>query len=105
MSYQKPDFRDIKLFNETGDLAIVDGDFVAEKSDQVHVQHILISEKGNWRERPVLGVGLMRFLNATGAKNELKNKVRLQLQYDNMKVQALSISDAGQMDVQAIRLK
>jgi hypothetical protein len=105
MSFNRPIFRDIELDAITTDLVVVDGDFRVVETTQREVEYILISEKGNWRENPVLGVGLIRFLNAVGARRELLKKTRLQLEFDNMKVDGLSVADGGQMDVQAHRIK
>lgn len=105
MSFNRPIFRDIELDADTSDLVVVDGDFGVVESTQREVEFILISEKGNWRENPVLGVGLIRFLNAVGARRELLKKTRLQLGFDNLKVDALNVSNEGQMEVQAHRIK
>lgn len=105
MSYIRPKYQDVNLTTEDGDLLVVDGDFSVYESDQRHIEHILVSEKGGWREWPVLGVGLFRFLNGVGTKNELQKKCRLQIQYDNMKVQRLTVTDLGKIDIQAVRLK
>ena len=104
MSYFNPIYRDLKLVGETGDLWIENGDFVLEKSDQVHIDHILISSKGQWRENPVIGVGLIQFLNSEISTTDFKKKVRLQLEFDNMKVDAVNVG-GNQVNIQAKRIK
>lgn len=93
MSYFRPIAKDIAL-NDSVDLFIDNGDFVVVESDQVHIEHIILAEKGNWREWPVLGVGIMRYLNERGRVQNrvgLQRKIRVQLEYDNLNVTQLHL--------------
>jgi hypothetical protein len=94
MSYKRNKWSDIEL-DADGDLKIENGDFVLALSDQQHIEHIVESEKGNWRQHPLVGVGIVRFLNynqAVGMKGQLLRKIRLQLEYDNFRVDRLALS-------------
>lgn len=94
--------------DENGDLAIVDGDFVLEESDNFHIQDILIAQKGSFRFYPTLGVGLDNFLNSpidSRTKNTLAKEIRKNLEQDNFKLRALIISDALEISIDAYREK
>ena len=113
MSFVRTKFQDIQL-GADGDLRIVNGDFVLGPSDQQHIEHIVESEKGNWREHPVVGVGIMRFLNASQKiqnKGKLSRKVGLQLEYDNYRIESIKVSNdllkngKQAIEVDAVRIK
>ncbi|PHN00636.1 hypothetical protein [Flavilitoribacter nigricans] len=91
MSYFRTIAKDIKL-DGVGDLLTKDGDFVIGESDQQHIDDILVSGKGNWREWPALGVEIHRSLNSTGQITNrvgLLRRIRLNLEFDNFNVQQL----------------
>lgn len=86
------------LMNEQNDLQINGGDFVVGPSDQAHIDDILSTEKGEWREWPLLGVGLQKYLNSTGQLDDragLLRAVRLQLESDNFQVLKLDVLRRG----------
>lgn len=93
---------DIKL-DDNGDAAIVRGDFALVESDQTHIEHILISNKGFWFENPLLGVGIIDEQNGSRTRQELKQNIRRQLVYDNFAVKKIAISQDGEIDINAIR--
>lgn len=96
------DARDFKL-DENKDLQIVRGDFALEDSDQTHIEHILISNKGYWFEHPLLGVGIIDEIKGSRTRQELKQNIRRQLVFDNFSVKKISISDFNEIDINAVR--
>jgi hypothetical protein len=94
--------KDIRL-DEKGDIAIIRGDFAIEPSDQTHIEHILISNKGYFFEHPLLGVGIIDELNGSKSKQELKQTIRRQLVFDNFSVKKVSISQSNEIDINAVR--
>lgn len=73
------------VLSENGDLAIVKGDFAVGYSDQIHVQNILLAEKGQYRESPLVGVGIRQFLASpvtSRTKAALEREIKLQLEAD-----------------------
>ena len=46
------------------DLLISGGDFAIEHADQQNLVHILLSQKGSYKEFPVLGVGISSYINS-----------------------------------------
>lgn len=66
------------------DLVVNDdiGDFKIEISDQAHIEHLLDNSKGAFKEFPLAGVGVSRFLNASGQKQLAKREIFVGLKAD-----------------------
>lgn len=94
--------KDIRLDND-GDLLIKNGDFALNDSDQVHIEHILISNKGFWFEHPLLGVGIIDEQNGTKTSQELKQDIRRQLVLDNYAVKQVDITKDNEISINAVR--
>ncbi len=77
------------------DLEIANGDFRIDEASQQNLTHILLSQKGSFKEYPVLGVGLTRYLNSpdSTARLRLENEIDKQLIYDNFNVRTLDVND------------
>lgn len=74
--------RDIRL--ENNDL-FVDanlGDFSIGESDAQHVQDILNSYAGWWKQTPTLGVGIKRYLGKSGGIQDVKRQIIVHLKSD-----------------------
>jgi len=89
--------------DDNGDLDIKKGDFTIIESDQVHIEHILLSNKGYWFETPLLGVGIIDELNGSRTRQELKQNIRRQLVLDNFAVKKIEISQDSKIDINAVR--
>ena len=84
------------------------GDFVFDLSDEQHISHILIADKGNFREHPLLGVGIARWLNAPnsfGEETALRNKIIANLSYDNYGGIAIDINGGFDIEINAQRIQ
>ncbi len=73
---------DILLHNETDDIRIENGDFVTGESEMQEVSHILRSEQGMWKQDPIIGVGLRRFLKQKPRKEEIIKRIKVHLKRD-----------------------
>lgn len=96
------DAKDFKL-DDDGDLKVSKGDFLLHESDQVHIEHILLSNKGFWFENPFLGVGIIDEIHGATPRQVLKQNIRRQLVFDNFTVQSVGISDEYAIDINAVR--
>lgn len=90
------------------DLDFADGDFAVDLSDEQHIEHILIADKGNWRNAPVLGVGLYRELQ--GVRNaitdsKLDKKIRANLGFDGFRVKSVVFGGNLAVSIDAERIK
>lgn len=81
--------KDIKQTD--GDLDIVNGDFAIVDSDTQHVEDILVSIPGHWREFPAVGVNLKKYTGASGGVQRVKREIRVQMKLDQFDTKKISI--------------
>ncbi len=89
---------DILLDKETDDLRIENGDFVIGRSDEQNQKLILISEKGEWKEFPELGVGIDKMLD-NEEYNPMLISAKKNLQYDGMQIRNISFTEEGKLKI------
>ena len=94
--------QDIAL-NEDDDAVIKNGDFDLCESENVHIEHILIANKGHYFEYPLLGVGLINEIKSSAQKQRLKQTIRRQLTLDNYSVRAINIDQDFNINIDAKR--
>lgn len=91
----------------TTDLQISGGDFLVSESDGQSIEHILRADVGQFRQSPLVGVGLQDQNNASVEPQKLKQKIKLQLKADGFSVKKVSII-AGEVlgiDIDAKRVR
>jgi hypothetical protein len=81
------------LLDEDFDLLMENGDFVVGESTLQHQALLLLSNKGEWRQSPVVGVGLNNFLLQDGGEDELRQLVRKELERDGMRVGSIQLDE------------
>ena len=84
------EFKDVKT-DENGNLIILNGDLKLDESDSQHIEHILISDKGQFRQFPLIGVGIKRALKGSSNPQSLKQQISVQLESDNYNVRKITI--------------
>lgn len=89
-------------FKYSTDLEIDLGDFVLADSDQQSVQDIINAYKGNYKEFPLIGVGIDTYKHSTPDASELQSIVKKQLEADGFTVNSVTIIDK-QIYVDAIK--
>lgn len=92
------------LFDSNGDLYFRDGDFVAGESTLQHQHDILLAEKGDFTQSPLLGVGIMRELNNSVGEEDLRLLIQREMEGDGMRVHRLRIDGlltTGTIDLEA----
>lgn len=99
---------DIQL-TQANDLYITDeGDFKIPDSDATHIEQLLISEQGHWRASPLTGIGILKNINApaTPVTNQaLKQKIKLQLELDNYRVNSIDLTNPLDINIDADRIQ
>lgn len=83
------------ITNSNGSLSFANGDFYLGNSDEQHISHICIAEKGNYRQHPLVGVGIARWIGSPNTSERmvaLQQRIRLQLSYDGYKVNRIDLS-------------
>lgn len=78
------------------DLLIKNGDFLLDRSDDWHAQHIIKAHKSEYKEAPELGVGIEGMLNSENSLHFLI-ETKKNLEYDGMKVNDIHFSDEGKL--------
>lgn len=90
---------DFKL-DETGDLLIVNGDFVITDATLQHQEHIIVAQKGEYKEHPEIGVGISNILNDENPRDVI-TQIRRNFEYDGMEVKQLEFDAKGGIVVDA----
>lgn len=86
------------LLDKSGDLGIKGGDLVIGFSDNQHQEHILIANKGEYREFPELGVGITQMLDDDDYIPVLI-EVKKNLEYDGMKINNVKFEQNGNLNI------
>ncbi|MGM8362127.1 oxidase [Flavobacterium sp. ARAG 55.4] len=86
------------LLDQTGDLKITNGDFEIGYSDNQHQEHILLANKGEFKEFPELGVGLNRMLSDDDYMPFLID-AKKNLEYDGMKINNVKFEENGNLNI------
>jgi len=89
------DAQDFLVDSTDNDLLFENGDFAIGASDDSHIQDVIISFPGYWKQFPLCGVGIQSYLNSSGEQQRLKNEINLQLKNDGYKVNSISITEEG----------
>ena len=91
---------DYKLDTDTLDLSIANGDFITAESTEQHQRLLLTAMPGEYKQKPLLGVGLANYLLEERPGN-LLSTIRYEFVKDGMRVDAISFSNEGTLIVKA----
>jgi hypothetical protein len=83
---------DIIIYDDL-DLEIENGDFVIDKSTAQHINHILIANKGDYRQTPLLGADIQRLLSDEANPNEVKADIQAELEKDGLQIEEISLQE------------
>ncbi len=91
-----------------GDIGIKDGDLVVGDSDGQNIEFIISAKPGQFYQFPTLGVGITDQINSSISKQELRIKIKNNLEADNYRVNRIDVS--GTLDqlltkIDAVKLK
>ena len=88
------------LLDPTGDLLVVDGDIVFGEATNQNIKMVVLSEKGSFKERPDIGVGIRGYLNDEKGNN-LAKVVTDELGKDGADVLFVDFNEDGKMQIEA----
>lgn len=94
------------LLDNTHELLITNGDLVLGESDQQHIDLLLLTEKGEWKQSALTGIGIRRYAKTRfGLKErtELAKTINLQLEYDGYANKKAQINENGKITIDATR--
>ena len=79
------------LLSDAGELLMVDGDFVTGDATKQNQKLLLVSQKGEWKESPLTGVGINNWLKDEN-QGGLKAEIKQQFKADGMKINSLIVN-------------
>lgn len=89
------------LLDDDKNLLCDAGDFSAGDSDAQHVDLLIASTKGMFKESPVLGSGLIHYLKKPdGSIREMKREINVQLATDGYKLTAMELDASGDYKIE-----
>ena len=92
------------ILNDENDLQFSNGDFVINDSDQQHVLLILNTNQGSWKQYPLVGVGIRKYLNSSGQSQVLRRSIAVQLEADGYNVNDVIVQNNDVYSIDANRL-
>jgi hypothetical protein len=87
------------ITDSTNDLIIENGDFKLNESDSQHVEHIITADKGQFRQWPLIGVGINRLINGSINPQSLKQVIKLNLESDNYNVRLIEVDSIDKLSI------
>lgn len=87
--------QDILLDNDN-DLNFSRGDFDVGFSDLQQQKRIVVSNKGEWKQHPEVGVGIVDMI-ADDRYTEMLIEVKKQLEYDGMQIDDVALKENGKL--------
>ena len=91
--------KDIVL-NDNNDLLINNGDFVVSESTYQHQKHLLLAEKGDYKQFPTAGVASKKYLERE-SPDEYARAIRQEFVADGMNVTTLTILENLELSIDA----
>jgi len=89
------------LIDENNDLAISAGDLSVGESTLQHQNDLLLSVKGEWKQNPDVGVGLINYLNDDYNPDELKQSIQSEFEKDGMRISKLELNNLSDAEINA----
>ena len=92
------------LKDKTGDLSILNGDLEIGFSDEEHVEDILIDYKGDYKQSPLMGLGIEGYLKSPVTlltRQKFEKEIALQLESDQAKNIVANYGSNGEIELAA----
>lgn len=80
------------------DYLFTNGDFVTGDSDTQHIQDIVFENVGAYKQFPLVGVGIINYLNSSGAVLILTRSIQIQLTTDGYNVEKIKFNNNNVSD-------
>ncbi len=93
------------LLDSDGDLIWQDGDLVIGDSSEQNIENILAAQKGEFRQSPLVGVGILNYLSSSMTfitRRKLEREISMQLAADGAAEVEASFSKEGKLQVTAV---
>lgn len=92
------------LSNIDGDLSILNGDLEIGFSDEQHQEDILVAFKGDYKQYPLIGVGIENYLNSPVSvytRQKFEKETTLQFASDNAENISVNYPASGAIEISA----
>ncbi len=92
------------LLNKDGDFGIVAGDLDIGFSDEQHIEHMLLANKGEYKQSPTIGVGISGYNYGSLSPLErlkLEQEISIQLESDEAREVDVDYDVDGLLKIQA----
>lgn len=90
---------DILLTDDFG-MFFRDGDFVVGESLRQTQMLLLVTNKGEWKQNPIMGIGVLNYIETHNA-GKLQREIRSQFSLDGMQVSSVNM-DGSILHVEAV---
>lgn len=92
------------LLDDTGDLLIRGGDFAVGPALETQIEHLMLADKGAYRDNPLIGAGIKRAINGRlNSPGMVIKEAKLQLQGDGWQNIDVQLSPNQEMYINADR--
>lgn len=84
------------IIDDDFDIIISNGDIAVDKSNDQRALLILHTAAGEWKQHPLIGVGINKYLNSSKTGNiinALNSDIRKQIEADGLKIARLRIAN------------
>lgn len=81
------------LLDNSGDLMFQNGDLVCGDSTKQHQNLLILTEKGEWKQNPTMGVGVSNYLLDDNYL-PLKNEIEAQFEKDGITIESIQINNS-----------
>ncbi len=92
--------KDFLTDENTNELLFVNGDFAFGDSTKLNQKHLLLSNKGDYKQSPTIGVGINTALHDEDS-GDLMRSIRIEMVRDGMTVDDLKILPNGAVGLNA----
>lgn len=89
------------ILDDTGDLVMASGDLVVDESTLGHQRDLLLANKGDFRQFPLIGVGVERELLNDIGPSDLRVMIQREFERDGMLIDRLRVTGELEVDIVA----
>lgn len=83
------------------DLSFEGGSFAVGDATRQNQQFLLLTNKGEQKQHPTIGVGIRGFLNTESSVSQIKTAIQSEFERDGMKVNKLDIKPDFEFEIEA----
>lgn len=87
------------VVDQDGDLLFKGGDIALGESTLLHQRDLLLAYPGDFRQHPTIGVAIRRELNNTIGRDEIRSRIRREMEQDGQRIERLDVDGQGNIDI------